>query len=80
MGQQKNPIHAMKRYLAFHGDLYNREGGMYDCIGDFDNLQDAIKACQDKEKENEPRPDWYFLNSFAHVYDQRKKEMVWESD
>ncbi len=34
----------MKNYLAFYGYIYYPCGGMYDLLGDFDTLEEAIDA------------------------------------
>lgn len=73
----------MKRYLAFYGKHYEEQGGMNDCIGDFDNVSDAISKCEKKEKEEESH--WYnitgkfWTNTWADVYDQRLRKYIWTS-
>jgi len=53
----------MKNYLAFYGDCYYPRGGMDDFIGDFDTLEEAIKAIEEAHKN---RKDWD--SNFASVY------------
>ena len=57
----------MKKYLAFYGLQYYPEGGMRDCLGTFDNLEDACNAVLAQKKLM--RPDTVFKNSNQNDWD-----------
>jgi hypothetical protein len=61
----------MKNYLAFYGAIYYPLGGMGDCIGDFDNEEDAILAIE-KAHENNSIPD----DAWGNVWSQRDLSYV----
>lgn len=54
-----------KRFLLFAGSIYYPAGGMDDLISTFDNLEEAMKALRDSEK------DW------QHVYDTQTGETLY---
>ena len=60
----------MKKFIAFGGSFYYPNGGMRDCIGTFETLEEA------KEKIQECHEDWGHLNDWGHVYDMESQEMV----
>jgi hypothetical protein len=62
----------MKKYLAFFGENYFPLGGMYDYIGAYSDLQDAIKEIETKA------PNKPFGNDFwGHVYDIELGDIIW---
>ena len=67
-------IPTMKQYLAFKGDCYYPCGGMYDFVGDFANLDDAIAALTTK---NKTQKTWDYDNQWSHVWDSQSQGIVW---
>ena len=61
----------MKRYLVFVFDTYYPLGGMSDCKGDFDTLEECEK-CLENNKATE------YLCNF-HIWDVVENKMVKES-
>jgi len=56
----------MKRYLLFCGSNYYPNGGMNDCDGSFDTIEEALEALNKKEWSK----DWY------HIVDRQTMEIV----
>ncbi|GGH28334.1 hypothetical protein FAZ19_19755 [Sphingobacterium alkalisoli] len=79
----------MKRFFAFKGSIYYPEGGMHDFIGDFDNIESALRSIIDSYvKEFEPVAVNYesieiFLKekrsmNFEQIYDSHTRMYVFE--
>ena len=65
----------MKRYMSFYGYQYYPIGGMEDFISDFESIENAKEAIQVEiiKKYGADVHNWVW----AHVYDTRKREIVW---
>lgn len=68
----------MKRYLAFYYQGYYPQGGMNDCIGAYDSLEESIQKIEDEAI----RKPLYGKNSIwddcsGHVYDTLDNKIVW---
>lgn len=60
----------MKRYLIFYGRSINRLGGMRDCVGSENDLENAMELLEKKCTEVESSDTW------GHVYDLEKGEIM----
>lgn len=77
----------MKRFLAFYGDNYYPSGGVYDLLGDFDTLMEAVAALEAKVRSEQSEPAMLALmgipvpkpwqHHWAHVFDQEEAREVW---
>jgi len=67
----------MKRYLAFYGQDYYPERGMGNFIGDFDLLEDAVYAIDDKKLEYSDGDSEWTLE-WGIVYDCESRSNVFE--
>lgn len=62
---------SMKRYLAFEGSEYYPEGGWDDFVGDYDSIEEALKAIKEKQVNyREGHLVW------AHIVDLSTKEVT----
>lgn len=65
----------MKRFIAFAGNVYYPSGGMQDCIGSYDNPNEAIREC--KTFCEVAWGDSVEEMSWWHVWDSENME-VWQ--
>ena len=65
----------MKRYLAFAGSNSRPMGGWNDCVGDFDEIDEAKKRC----KHEAFHRDYYTLG-WWHIIDTKNRETVASSE
>ncbi|TNE74998.1 hypothetical protein EP331_00470 [bacterium] len=65
----------MKRYLAFYGNYYYPNGGMYDFLIDCDTIEECEKAIQLKHKERwSSDTSWEW--DWKQIWDSEKREFI----
>jgi len=69
----------MKRYLLFYGEIYYACGGMDDFLGDYDTIEEAKKAVEEKinaDKYYDTIEEmWQY--KWAHIWDTETRSEVW---
>ena len=64
----------MKRYFAFHGQVYYPSGGMGDFIGDFDTEDAAYKAIL--AAEGKPAESLRFKFTWGEIWDSHTRSII----
>lgn len=77
----------MERFLVFYGPYYYPGGGMEDFLRDEETLEEAMKAVDDARlagysamENKEVYIERAIENNWAHVYDTKLREIVWEQN
>lgn len=65
----------MREYLAFYGKMYYPDGGMDDFVGDYDTLEEAIHAIEEKHNQHFDSSDWE--DNWANIWSSTNRTEVW---
>lgn len=72
------PTPTPKNFMAFLGKAYYPSGGMNDHVGDFNDLDTAIKAIVENAKKDSYHPETPWEDMWAHIWDVEKQEVIWD--
>lgn len=68
----------LKRYIAFAGDQFYPGGGASDMIGNFDDFQSAVIACQEFRCDNFKEKGWQYR--WANILDLHTGQIVFNQE
>lgn len=61
----------MKRFLLFMYDMYYEKGGMYDFVGDYEKIENALLGYEENRHNEGYSDDLVF-----HIYDIETRKIV----